>query len=293
MRDEFGLPYLEVKEPSALFPARFTAALRWRTAKTILAVAIVCLWPGFGRAEPVGYPGGIWGQVTHDDDQVSGSGGMGWIHQGIDWVSLPGDIMLNTYAEFRYRTRDMNRKYYDSQGPAVGIELRKDFLTVGSAVYWEKLPVLESSSTNRELYVTWYYDWDVNKENKFGPFAFPGSSWGNLTYDVDGLNGSGAQGFVNQGVDWFTLPGGVVTNTFVEYRHRSRTKNNQYYDAGGPAVGVDFRKWFLHFGANYYWERLPMLNESSNRAQIYLTWYYTWDIKDLFSKNPGQTHVEK
>ena len=263
-----------------------TLSTAWFLRKIIASaftITLFALWPGFGWAEPIGYPGGTWGQVTHDDDNISGSGAMGWVNQGIDWVKLPGDVVFDTYVEYRHRTRTLNRKYYDSQGPAVGMEFKKDILSLGAAVYWEKLPELEESTTNRELYAVWFYDWDINRRNKLGSFALPGSLWGRLAYDVDGLNGSGAQGFINQGVDWFTLPGGIVTNTYAEYRHRSRTKNSQYYDAGGPAVGLEFRKWFLRLGADYYWERIPLLNENSNRVQFYLSWYYTWDLKDLFS----------
>ena len=283
MRDKSDPSHPLVRRLSGSLSALFSVALRRKIIASAFVSAVFALWPGVGWAEPIGYSGGIWGQGTHDDDLISGSGGMGWIHQGVDWVNLPGEIVFNTYAEYRYRTRKLNRPYYDSQGPAVGMEFKKDFLTIGSDVYWERLPELGRSSTNRELYITWFYEWDFNKENKSGSFALPGSSWGNLTYDVDGLNGSGAQGFVNQGVDWFTLPGGIVTNTYAEYRHRSRTKNNQYYDAGGPAVGLEFKKWFLHLGVDYYWERDPLLNLSSNRTQFYLTWYYTWDLKDLSS----------
>ena len=285
MRNKLDSAYPAIRESSGFLSALFFVALRRKIIVFTFTSAIFALFSGICWAEPVGYSGGIWGQATHDDDQTSGSGGMGWIHQGVDWVKLPGDIVFSTYAEYRYRTREFNRPYYDSQGPAVGMEFKKDFITFGSAVYWEKLPELGTSSANKELYVTWFYEWDFSKENKSGSFTLPGSSWGNLTYDVDGPNGSGAQGFINQGVDWFFLPGGVVTNMYGEYRHRSRTKNSKYYDAGGPAVGLEFKKWFLHLGVDYYWERDPLLNLSSNRTQFYLTWYYTWDLKGLSSSS--------
>jgi hypothetical protein len=268
------------------FLSTLNAGFRQKIFVSIFASAFLALFSNVSWAWPVGYPGGFWGQGTHDDDQISGSGGMGWINQGIDWVKFSDDIALDTYVEYRYRTRELNRPYYDTQGPAVGMELRIDFLSIGADVYWESLPVLGTSSTNREFYAVWFYEWDFKNKEKGEPglVSFPGSFWGRLAYDVDGLNGSGAQGFINQGVDWFFLPGGIVTNTYAEYRYRSRTNNNKYYDANGPAVGLEFKKWFLHRGVDYYWERDPILNVSSNRSQFYLTWFYTWDLNNLSSK---------
>ena len=111
--------------------------------------------------------------------------------------------------------------------------------------------------------------------------GLPGSSWGLLSYDVDSLVGSGAMGWINQGIDWVKLPGGLMLNTFTEFRYRFRTENAQYYNAFGPAVGIELRKSPFHFGIDYYWERYPELGQNDDKFQFYLTYYYEWDLRNL------------
>jgi len=109
--------------------------------------------------------------------------------------------------------------------------------------------------------------------------ALPGSTWGQATYEATGLTGPGVQGFVNQGIDWVTLPGKLTLNTFAELRYRVRENNKNFYNTYGPAVGVEFRRKPFHLGVDYYWERFPELSDSSNRLGYYLSWYYDWDLK--------------
>lgn len=238
-----------------------------------------------GALEIQALPGSVWGQTTYDNDGISGSGFMGFMNQGIEWLTLPGDVKLTTFAEYRLRTRAYNKTYYDTRGPAIGIDFKKSIFSFGLAYYWEYFPGLLTTSKNRELYLTWFYDWDLKPKDKdlfLGIKGLPGSNWASLTYDINGLNGSGAQGFINQGIDWFKLPGDVMVNTFVEYRFKTRSQNTKYYNTSGTALGLDFKKSVFHFGVNYYWEKLPELNQTSNRAQFYAYWFYTWDLKDYF-----------
>lgn len=234
--------------------------------------------------EVQGLPGSTWGQITYENNGISGVGSMGNINQGVDWLTLPGGIVFNTFAEYRYRVRSKNKLYYDTQGPALGIGFKKSIFQLGFDLYWEHFPELGKTSKNRELYLTCFYDWNLKSYDNPGFLGInikglPGSIWGTLTYDVNGLNGSGAQGFVNQGIKWATLPGNIDLITFAEYRYRARTKNQKYYDAQGPALGIEFRKAFLNWGIDYYWERLPGLGEGSGKVQIYLTWFYDWNLK--------------
>lgn len=235
--------------------------------------------------EVQGFPGSSWGQITYDNDKLTGSGLMGNINQGVEWFTLPWDVRFTTFAEYRLRTRAHNKTYYDTRGPAFGIDFRKSIFSFGMAYYWEYFPELNTTSKNREIYLTWYYDWDLKPKGKelfLGIKGLPGSNWASMTYDINGLNGSGVQGFINQGIDWFKLPGDIMFNTFAEYRLKTRTKNKQYYDTNGIALGIDLRKSVFHFGVNYYWEKLPELSQSSNRVQFYLTWFQTWDLKKYF-----------
>lgn len=109
--------------------------------------------------------------------------------------------------------------------------------------------------------------------------GLPGSTWGQLTHDVDELTGSSAMGYINQGVDWVTLPGAITLNTYAEFRYRFREENNDFFNSYGPAVGVELRKHVFKLGLDYYWERFPEVTETSNKLQYYLNWYYGWDLK--------------
>jgi hypothetical protein len=109
--------------------------------------------------------------------------------------------------------------------------------------------------------------------------GLPGSTWGQASYEKADIAGPGVLGYVNQGVDWITLPGELTLNTFVEVRYRFRENNKAFYNAYGPAVGVELRRSPWHLGVDYYWERYPELSEASNRLQFYLSWFHDWDLK--------------
>lgn len=232
-------------------------------------------------------PGSTWGNLTHSVQGLTGSSGIAWINQGIDWTKLPGDITVNTYVEYRYRARTEQNDYFNSEGPAIGCELKKSYFRLGIDYYWERFPKLDTYSNNREFYLNGYYSWDLHTSRNplpLGIIGFPGAVWANLTYDINGLTGSSAMGWINQGIDWITLPGGITFNTYAEYRYRARTKQNTYYDAQGPAVGLEFKKSFFRLGMDYYWERFPKLGEQSHSLEYYLTWYIDWDLKQFIKK---------
>jgi hypothetical protein len=109
--------------------------------------------------------------------------------------------------------------------------------------------------------------------------GLPGSTWGQTSYEKADLSGPAIQGYVNQGIDWVTLPGDLTLNTFVELRYRLRENNKEFFNAHGPVLGVELRRSPFHLGVDYYWEQYPELNERSNRLQFYLSWYYDWDLK--------------
>jgi len=270
---------------------RGSAAMRcyWR----ILFVCLLCglaLLPEREAGAVEGYPGSAWGILSHNSNGLTGSGGMGWINQGVDWFALPGGVMLNTYAEYRFRQRTKQYEYYNTQGPVAGLELKRSSLHLGVDYYWEKMPDYPGGarqSKNRECYLTGFYDWDLKKNaapGLTGISGMPGSIWLNLTYDINGLAGSGGTGWINQGIDWFVLPGNVAFNTYAEYRMRERTRLQDYYNVRGPAVGLEFKNPSVRLGADYYWEHYPVLGTRSNTIEFYLAWYVDWDLKRLIRK---------
>ena len=107
--------------------------------------------------------------------------------------------------------------------------------------------------------------------------GYPGSTWGNISHDLDRLVGTGAMGYVNQGIDWTTLPGEITFNTFAEFRYRFRNENEEFYNAYSEAVGLEFRRSPFRLGMDYVWERFA--GEQSKKVQYYLTWFYDWDLK--------------
>jgi hypothetical protein len=230
-----------------------------------------------------GLPGSTWDQAFHDFDSLVGSGGQGWINQGIDWTTLPGGITFNTFAEFRYRLRTENNDSYNVYGPALGLEFKKYIFHLGVDYYWERFPGLDETDDHWQIYLTLYYDWNLKTRllNTSLYQGLPGSTWDAFTQDFTSLVGSGAQGWINQGIDWTTLPAGIIFNTFAEFRYRLRTENTDFYNSYGPAIGTEFRKSIFRLGFDYYWERFPGLNEWDNKWEIYLTMYYDWDLKSL------------
>ena len=226
-----------------------------------------------------GYYGSTWGEIFHDDDQLVGTGAMGYANQGIDWLKLPGEILVTTYGEVRYRFRSENRPYFNAYGEALGFEFRKSSLHMGIDYLWERFPELAAYSSGLEYYFSYYYDWDFKKMTGSKFEGLPGSVWGILTHNDDQLIGNGAMGFVNQGIDWKTFPGKIVLNTFGELRYRLRSENRPYYNAYGEALGIELRKSSFHLGVDYLWERYPELADYSNKVELYFTWFLDWDLK--------------
>ena len=245
----------------------------------------VLVFAGPARALAVeGYPGSAWSSLSYDDDKLNGanSAGMGFVNQGIQWFTLPTNAHFVTYAEYRRRARTYHPEYYDTGGPAVGAELRWDYITAGVDYYWERL--VGATSNREQYYISTYYTWSL--ANKLGwAEALPGAVWATATYDNDDYSGSGLMGFVNQGIQWTTLPGDIPFITYVEYRYRTRNKNQGWYDTKGPAAGFEFRKSYFSLGADYY-----MLQElegpqtdtkwaENSHWQVYFTLFIPWDLK--------------
>lgn len=245
---------------------------------------MICAVPKVYAFEVEAYPGSIWGSLSYDADKRNGanSAGMGFANQGIQWLTIPTNARLVTYAEYRRRARTYKPEYFDTGGPAVGVELRWDYLTVGVDYYWERL--VGAISNREQYYATFYYTWSLANELSWAE-GLPGAVWLQATYDKDDYSGSGMMGFVNQGIQWVTLPGDIPFITYVEYRHRTRSKNQGYYDTKGPAAGFEFRKSYFTVGADYYWLREldgPETNTvwaANSHWQVYLTFFASWDLK--------------
>ena len=226
-----------------------------------------------------GLPGANWVSLNHDVDGLTGSGGMGWINQGIDWMVLPGGITFNTYVEYGLRERSKEKEYFNARGPSVGIELSKSYFTAGVDYYWTEYPELDEREEGHEYTFGWYYTKDLKPKDSTLPLeGIPFSTWGKLSNDASGFTGSGGMGWIRQGIDWFKLPGDIMVNTFVKYSYRGRENENEYYNAQGPSVGLEFTWSYFNAGVSRYWEEFPELNESQVTTQYFAGWYYPWDL---------------
>jgi len=225
---------------------------------------------------PFAYPGSSWGKLTRDSDKISGDVTMWNFTQGIDWYRFPGDIILNTFFRFSQRRRTLNTRFYNEEGPTVGIELDKGPLSVGFDYFEEYFTELRETSITREFFSTGFFDWTLG--NTAGAFEYPGSFWFFANYDLSGLTGSGLMGFVRQGIELYRFPKNITFTAYAEYDYRGRTKERKYYDSNGPMVGLELVKSPFNLGVDYFWETFPALHESSQRFQIYFGWYTSWEL---------------
>jgi len=208
----------------------------------------------------------------------------------VHWVTLPWQVAVKTQAGYNWRVRTEERRFYDARGPVAALELSKSFVDAGLNVTREELPRLGRISTASSLYATWYKRVNLTKGRAEPTFCcipivgVPFSSWGQISRDLSGFDGNTTQGFLSQGVDWALLPGGITFRTTAAYRWRFRTKNRPFYNSYGPSVGVEFAHKYLQLGLERFWRRYPERNRPvSKEFQVYLSWYYRWDLKTLLS----------
>lgn len=234
---------------------------------------------------PHGYPGAVWGSLAQGSGKTEGTGVQGWARQGLRWARFGRNLDFNTYAVYNWRLRTRNKTYYNMTGPSLVAALEKGALSAGAEYAWLRYPGQPLSATSYSLFAGWYASRDISgwtglpSIGSHAPLAFPFTAWGKMTYDLHGAEGSGSQGWVKQGVDWFALPHGWKFNTYASYNWRVRTKNKRYYDVFGPSAGAEFNGKYINLGAEYYWQRFPELRRSVRTFNVSLGWYFSWDLK--------------
>ena len=259
-----------------------------KTARSIAVISALLLLPQLLSAparaySPLGYPGSTFGDLTRNFDGLEGSGTQGWVRQGVTWLR-PKGIDLSTYAEYSWRMRTKNQHYYTAYGPGLMAALEKGPVSMGIEYSWLRYPIASRTTKYVSLFGLWYYSTDSyvlagKKGGKHTPQALPLSSWGRLNYDLQGIEGSGSQGWVKQGADWFTLGRGWMLNTYAEYNWRLRTKSRNYYNAFGPSIGIECSKTPVKIGLEYLWQKFPEDHISTRTFDLYLNWYFGWNLK--------------
>ena len=253
---------------------------------TTRLIGLICLlYSQMASAySPEAYPGSLWNNTTHDFDRFEGFGNQGNLTQGVQWLTLPGEIPVITFASYRWRLRSQNQDFYNAHGPAAGVEFRKLFFNFGFEFEWQTYPVLETTTQNGSFYLTWYKRMRfIGGDNPtlFGlnVVGFPTTTWGRLNYDFENLEGAGAMGFLTQAIDWVTLPGDIVLRTQATYNWRFRSKNNVFFNMHGPSAGIEFARDTVNLGVEYGIQHYTELNENVNRFQVYLNWFFDWGNK--------------
>ena len=233
----------------------------------------------------VGLSGFTYGAMSHDLQGATGTGASMVLNQGIDLVKLPWDVLLRTYGELSYRTRSKDFNYYDLFGHSLGIELKKSIFRLGAEYVSEQYTTRNKLDTGPHLFLGWYHDWykymyDRSEEaGWFNIQSLAGSTYGKVSDDLGGSTGTGVSGSIIQGVNWLTLPGSMMLNSFVEYRYNFRTRDNVYYNEHGPVVGTELQRSPFRAGIECYWEHDTERHLLNSRVSVYLKWYYGWDLK--------------
>lgn len=224
---------------------------------------------------PVGTPGSAWGGAGRDLSGFEGYGTQGWVRQGVRWPGLPGGVGVQTAAAYRWRVRTENRRFYDAHGPALTVEFDKSFVNWGLDLAWQRYPRLGRTDDRRELFLGWYKRlvWA-----RAGRAALPAAAWGRLSRDLDGFEGNGAMGWLSQGVESPQLPGGLVARALASYRWRLRSRERLFYNVHGPALGLELSGGGMDLGIENVWRRYPELGRSESALQLYLNWYFAWDL---------------
>jgi hypothetical protein len=224
---------------------------------------------------PVAYPGAIWNRTAFDFNNVEGFGEQGNLAQGVQWLTLPGDIAFTTFLQYRWRVRTLNQTYYDSHGPTIGVDFAKGIFHFGLQHERQYYPGLSERLEYPSLYLTWY--------ETFKPFGdkFPGRTWGRAIDDFHNYEGFGVMGFVAQAVNLYKVSDEINFRAQILYSWRFRTLNDVYYNYHGPAVGVEFAHSRASLGAAYAWDYYTTSKSVFNNLHVYLDFYFDWDLKKL------------
>lgn len=110
----------------------------------------------------------------------------------------------------------------------------------------------------------------------YSPLAYPGSVWAKASRNFDGLEGTGTQGWVRQGVRWARFER-VDFDTYAGWSWRFRTQNRTYYDVHGPFVGAAFARGPFTAGAELSRSRYPELPDTKSDTAVFGAWYWSAD----------------
>ncbi|MBE0510564.1 MAG: hypothetical protein IBX49_07530 [Gammaproteobacteria bacterium] len=234
----------------------------------------------------IALPGSTWGSVDHNlRDQETYVSLL--INQGIDWTVLPGEITVNTFFEYRAIHNDW-QAIYDDDEVVFGAELQRAPFKLGIEYAPARWRGTEGAPSTTNAYLGWYHSWyhflrrrGSTSWNPLDVDAYDGAVYGRVIHNLD-EDITTARGFVRQGMDWFTADtwaGEITLNTYAAYRYRLRTRDAFWYNAHGPAIGVELNRSPFSLGIDYMRQYNPRRSTAEHRYGIYLTWYYDWNLR--------------
>ncbi|MBI4349251.1 MAG: hypothetical protein HY553_20605 [Elusimicrobia bacterium] len=236
-----------------------------------------------GAYAPSGYPGSAWARGSRNFDGIEGTGTQGWVRQGVRWLRF-GRLDLNTYAGYAWRFRTQERLYYNVHGPLISAVLEHGPISAGAEYTQQRYPELRETQSDVSVFGSWYWSLDLRSRasrhdsGRRVPLGLPFSTWGRVDTHPQGIEGNGTMGWVRQGVDWFTVFGWTC-GTYGMYNWRLRTQNQLYYNAIGPSAGVSLARGGLEIGIEHLWQRHTELRRSDKTFNLYLSWFYGWELK--------------
>jgi hypothetical protein len=102
-----------------------------------------------------------WGRVMDDFQNYEGLGTLGYLSLGVDWFHVVHEVRFRTQVLYYWRFREKNEAYYNLHGPAVGAELSKGSINLGTSFGLETYPSLGRIAHTFRIYLNGYFDWDL------------------------------------------------------------------------------------------------------------------------------------
>ncbi|MDH5785692.1 MAG: hypothetical protein OEZ16_08805, partial [Chromatiales bacterium] len=110
-----------------------------------------------------------------------------------------------------------------------------------------------------------------------GVVGMPGYLWGGIRNDTQGLTTHSY--VVNQGVDWLSLPGDVLLNTFIEIRSFDSEWRSSEGDRES-VVGIAIKRAPFQIGAEYFPSAWGNDKRIEGRWSGFFGWYGEWESLD-------------
>ena len=123
-------------------------------------------------AEPLEYPGNVWGVVTFPSSTVGAERNnvlaQGRIEQGIVWFRFAdGKWKLNTYAALGYSLDTEGINYNNKAVPALGVKATREFeqgvVDLGVQAIQENRWKDGVHSSGVQAYASWWFGWNLKK----------------------------------------------------------------------------------------------------------------------------------